>query len=456
MKAIVITFDRLPAEFLSCYGNEWMETPSLDRLAARSAVFEQHFVEIPGEAGPSHPWWTGRFEFFHAEEETHEPTTLAQLRAAGVKCRLVAESLEGLPTDLFDESEEVAGVDGLDVASEAVPFARAVQRACEIWQSLPQDEATLLWVHSRGVPTPWLPPQFFAELYLEELIPLEDDEESEEPDADTPAAKRAARIRQAARDMLEQLGADPDLQNIVLSEDLFASDSDADDEEDDESEPLTDDPEFLDLLHRMSRLLLGSYVTLLDHWLGRLLDTCWPTDDSTLLLLSSASGQSLNERAEFLPPDMVQDQDSELVQSVLRTPLILLPGNGLTLGTRHHDLVQPPDLAATLLDWFHVVAASSGDGVSLLPCLTGDGSARSAWHFSATGELGLRTSDRLLRGLSTEDFEDRDLAEATDLPGFLFVKPDDAWDLCNVASQEPAEHRRLLVLLAERLRSIGR
>ncbi len=447
MKAIVITFDRLPAEFLSCYGNEWIETPAMDRLAARAAVFEQHFAEIPSPAGPNHPWWTGRFEFFSSHKAT-SPTALAELRTAGVKCHLIAESLESLPTELFDHAEEVSGADGLDEASETVPFARAVQRAGEVWQALPADENALVWVHSRGIPTPWMPPQFFAELYLEELIPLEEDEDSEEPDEQTPAARRARQIRQAARDMLEQLGSDEELREIVLSEDLFAPEV-----EEGEAVSITDDPEVLDLLHRMSRLLFGSYVTLLDHWLGKLLDTCWPTSNETLLMVSAACGQSLNERADFLPPDLIEDQASELVHAGLRTPLLLLPGESSTLGTRHHDLVQPPDVAATLLDWFKVTSSSTSDGASLLKCLDANPDPeRVAWHFSPLGEIGLRTSDRLLRGLSNEDVVGHDFAEGPDLPGLMFVKPEDIWDLCNVAAQEPAEHRRLLVRLADRLR----
>ncbi len=451
MKAIVITFDRLPAEFLSCYGNEWIETPALDRLAARAAVFEQHFAEIPSPAGPNHPWWTGRFEFF-SSGMTSNPAALTQLRAAGVKCHLIAESLEGLPAELFDHAEAVSGADGLDAASEDVPFARAVQRACEVWQKLKADENALVWVHSRGIPTPWMPPQFFAELYLEELIPLEEDEDSEEPDEQTPAARRARQIRQAARDMLEQLGSDEELRDIVLSADLFAPDV----EEDEEAEPaaITDDPEVLDLLHRMSRLLFGSYVTLIDHWLGRLLDACWPKSSETLLMLSAACGQSLNERADFLPPDLIEDHTSELVHAGLRTPLLVLRGDSATLGTRHHDLVQTPDLAATLLDWFQATGGSNSDGASLLRCLDANSDPeRVAWHFSPLGEIGLRTSDRLLRGLSSEEADGNDFAERPDLPGLMFVKPEDIWDLCNVAAQEPAEHRRLLVRLAERLRA---
>ncbi len=60
MNAIVVTFDRLPVGFLSCCGNGWIATPNFDRLAARSAVFEQHFADGIASDPASQSWWTGR------------------------------------------------------------------------------------------------------------------------------------------------------------------------------------------------------------------------------------------------------------------------------------------------------------------------------------------------------------------------------------------------------------
>ena len=60
MNAIVVTFDRLPVGFLSCCGNSWIATPNFDRLAARSAVFEQHFAEGISPNSASQSWWSGR------------------------------------------------------------------------------------------------------------------------------------------------------------------------------------------------------------------------------------------------------------------------------------------------------------------------------------------------------------------------------------------------------------
>ncbi len=44
MKVILIVADTLRRDHLGAYGNEWIHTPNLDRLATRSAVFEQAYI----------------------------------------------------------------------------------------------------------------------------------------------------------------------------------------------------------------------------------------------------------------------------------------------------------------------------------------------------------------------------------------------------------------------------
>jgi hypothetical protein len=47
MKILVIEARGLPAGFLGCYGNEWVGTPCLDRLAAEGVVFDAHIAAVP-------------------------------------------------------------------------------------------------------------------------------------------------------------------------------------------------------------------------------------------------------------------------------------------------------------------------------------------------------------------------------------------------------------------------
>ena len=63
MNVILIVSDTLRADHLGCYGNDWIHTPNLDRLAASSVVFDQHyagsFPTMPARAD----FFTGKWTF---------------------------------------------------------------------------------------------------------------------------------------------------------------------------------------------------------------------------------------------------------------------------------------------------------------------------------------------------------------------------------------------------------
>jgi len=44
MNTILIVIDTLRRDHLGCYGNDWIQTPHLDALAQRSAVFENAYL----------------------------------------------------------------------------------------------------------------------------------------------------------------------------------------------------------------------------------------------------------------------------------------------------------------------------------------------------------------------------------------------------------------------------
>ena len=47
MKILVVEARGLPVGFLGSYGNDWVATPALDRLAADGVVFDRHIAECP-------------------------------------------------------------------------------------------------------------------------------------------------------------------------------------------------------------------------------------------------------------------------------------------------------------------------------------------------------------------------------------------------------------------------
>lgn len=64
MNLVYITLDSLNRHFLSCYGNDWVQTPNLDRLAARGVVFDHHYTGSVPCMPARREMWTGTEEMW--------------------------------------------------------------------------------------------------------------------------------------------------------------------------------------------------------------------------------------------------------------------------------------------------------------------------------------------------------------------------------------------------------
>ena len=150
------------------------------------ATFHQHFAESLALDTVRHAWWSGRYECRRRGEPQSRDLLPTFLASRGIAVRLLLES--GAEEDrsarefaqLFPECTElVAGADGLHVQPDDTPFLRLVARA---QRDLPllrtsRSEPWLLWIKSRGVPVPWLPPIEYARRFLD----IEDDEPEDQP-----------------------------------------------------------------------------------------------------------------------------------------------------------------------------------------------------------------------------------------------------------------------------------
>ena len=59
--AIVVMFDSLQYNYLGCYGNDWIKTPNMDRLAREGALFENAYTEGLPTVPCRRAMHTGRF-----------------------------------------------------------------------------------------------------------------------------------------------------------------------------------------------------------------------------------------------------------------------------------------------------------------------------------------------------------------------------------------------------------
>jgi arylsulfatase A-like enzyme len=143
---------------------------------------------------------------------------------------------------------------------------------------------------------------------------------------------------------------------------------------------------------------------------------------STLLSLIGASGFPLGEHGQIGPVEPA------LYAELIHVPWLLRLPDRSTALMRTQRLAQPPDLAATLADWLRLTpeGASAQDGVSLLPVLGGQasGDRDRALSVSDRGETALRTAAWFLRRPAGGRAE-------------LYAKPDDRWEVNDVADRCP-------------------
>jgi len=63
LNVICIIADSWRVDYLGCYGNSWIKTPNIDRLAEESAVFTRAYSEYPFTPPTREAWHTGRYTF---------------------------------------------------------------------------------------------------------------------------------------------------------------------------------------------------------------------------------------------------------------------------------------------------------------------------------------------------------------------------------------------------------
>ncbi|QDU20625.1 sulfatase-like hydrolase/transferase [Urbifossiella limnaea] len=381
MSVIVFAARGLPAWWLGPYGNEWVVTPTLDRLAAEGVTFDRHLSDCPDPDAAGRAWLSGRQQVPPMDGNTGltpeaRPVLLETLAEAGVRTVLVRANYPDTdgPPSYYAGWAEV--FDARPDADDASPLDALLRELPGVLDRLPADGRWLLWVDTDRCVPPWDVPQDVFDAYLDDGAETEapDDAEPVSPFADPPTG-------------------------------LF-----------DRS-----DPSALDFLHRT----FAAVVTKLDDELGRAFEAFRSRglDRTAAWLITSDRGYPLGEHGQVGP------HRPWLHQTVVQVPLLLrLPG-AQEAGRRVGVLTQPADLTATLLSLFGA-RVEPGDGFDLLPLASGgEGRVRpeavSGWVVNGVGEWALHTADRtlLLPGPQPHG-EER--------PVQLYVKPEDRWEANDV------------------------
>lgn len=373
--AIVVMFDTLQFNYVGAYGNDWIKTPNMDRLAREGVLFENCYTEGLPTIPCRRAMLTGRYT---VQESGWRPlalddTTIADLcwghpidTALVFDCAPYRQPKFGY-TRGFDKTYYVHGHE-LDqffyedkpllhvelkdyyapnsieratkhLGEEAVKFAllemkgllaqaqdwkspgdryvaKTVNMAIEYLKHVDRTRQFFLWIDSFDPHEPWNPPS----VYMNEPCPYDPDWQG--PDEFMPFQGDAA-----------ALYTEPELHHI--------------------------------------RMLYAELVTLCDSYLGKLMDTirALGLEQDTLLMMVSDHGEPFGHGEHG--HGIIRKCRPWPYEELVHTPLIIR-GPGLPAGKRVKGFVQSCDIGPTVLDWLGVGVHPRMHGKSLLPLARGE------------------------------------------------------------------------------------
>jgi arylsulfatase A-like enzyme len=469
MNVIVVVCNSLHLGFLGAYGNPWIETPNLDRLAAEGIVFDHHFPENLTTLPTRRSWWTGRYGFADPDQgwtplrpdESILPDILSD---KGVRTALISDVpfLREVGMGFgrgFDEMIWVRGQGYDPLVPPGDPRARGIRLEDEPGLRLPDDddETRARWktrwdqfLRNRAVlGTDRVENTGVARTVKTAIDWLERRNQESDPFVlwlDLFAPHGPWDPPQPYRD--QYVTAEPDEFEAGEEGDLIDDGSD----EDDVEIELDDVAALIDVpagavgdvlseaeLFRLRRTYAGT-VTLADHCLGELFEGMRRLGrmDDTLLVFTSDQGEPLGEHG------FVRRFRPWLYEELIHTPLIIRMPRGRFGGIRHQALVQTVDLLPTIIAALGLPPIVRDEaplhGHDLLPLIRGE--QTKVRDYACMGmdvaEFAIRTHMWHLIVPIENDPDEPRTAE-------LYRKPEDRWDQNNVIEQniEVAEHLEL-------------
>lgn len=368
MKAIIVMFDTLNRRFLPPYGSDWVQAPNFERLASRSATFDNCY----GGSMPCMParreLHTGRYNFLHRGWGPLEPwddSVPEMLKNGGVYTHLVTDHqhywLDGGATyhprfntfELFrgQEGDEWKGQVADPDMSHLMPAStnhalrrqdqinrRYLARETDHPQTLTFD-AGIHFIETNAADDQWMvqietfdphEPFFSYEQYKALYADEGPGHEYDGPEFDWPDYKQVTESAEEIQHLRTQYAA---------------------------------------------------LLSMCDRSLGRVLDTMdelalW---DDTMLIVCTDHGLLLGEH-EWLGKNAPPYYDE-----TIHTPLFIWDPRSAVRGERREALVQTIDLGPTLLDYFGIGLAADMQGVPLRGAIADDSPVRTAGLFGIHG-----------------------------------------------------------------------
>ena len=377
---LFICTDQQRYDALGCYGNPYIQTPTIDRLADEGVLFEQCYVQSPVCAPSRASLVTGQYVGNHGlwangvPLAPHQPIVSRALADSGYDCGMIGkmhlaacfegrteprlddgygtyhwahDPSHGSPEndyhrwlrerhpDVYNQARESGPrvrhqPGGFDTVPTEAHYSRWVsERTVEFLdRKRDDDEPFFLWVNFYDPHHPFVAPQEYLERYDPDALP--------DP-VGTP----------------ETLATKPPIQREASAA-SYAGHARG----------------YADHTPRELREIIAAYyamVTLIDDEVQRILERleALALADDTMVIFTSDHGEMLGDHQLLLKGPMLYDP-------AVRVPLIMRWPGRLPAGERRSELVQWIDLTSTFTDIAGIDPLPTAQGTSLLPLARGD------------------------------------------------------------------------------------
>ncbi len=389
---LVLSIDGLSAGALGCYGNDWIGTPAMDSLAAEGQLWDFAISDTPSlEALRS--FWSGTSAASRVNQtpESGSGSLAALIEGTGGQSLLLTDDQKILE---FPESAAFGEQVAMEMPGEPSPASDAHQthlasffaNAAEIIHTFAQesvDVAALAWLHTSSLANVWDAPLEYRNRYRDE--------------DDPPPPELAA----------------------APHNEFPASDA-------------PDPDELLGL-----RRAYAGQVALLDGMLGTFIEFLRESGiwDQTTFALTAPRGFGLGQHGGIGYPNGV----GSLHEEYLHIPFLLrhtpAQDDANLTAVHEHRLFQPADFLPSLAQRLNLPdlreSSGSGDGVDLSSAFQQPfGEGRSLAFAVSPADL----QSYAIRSAAWQLICHQHQGETNKL---LFAKPDDRWEMNNVADRCP-------------------
>lgn len=153
--AVVLVIDRLGANMLGAYGNTWFDTDNFNRLAARSIVFEQAISASPSLTEAYHTLWQTSGQDLFSFVGQQGTESVLMTDEPNLEQSSVAAGFDRIIPIRQRQSSDSA--ERVDETESANFFAQLTQFVSSM------ADGTLAWFHSRGLSGAWDAPYSMRE-----------------------------------------------------------------------------------------------------------------------------------------------------------------------------------------------------------------------------------------------------------------------------------------------------